>query len=825
MTKKSLTTFLLICSSVLAGPPPANPELQTWASRVAGLRKIDGFFPLYWDDRSGKLWLEIDRLNQEFLYLTALSAGVGSNDLELDRGRANPAVVVQFERSGPRILLIESNYNFRATNGDPAGQRAEQDSFARSALWGFEVAAEEGSRVLVDATAFFLRDAARVSQQLQDRKQGRYEVDATRSAIFLPLTKAFPRNTEVETTLTFTGEPSGAFLREVTPAPEAVTVRQHQSLVALPEPGYQPRRQDPRSGYFSVDFMDFSAAADQSVTKRYIARHRLEKKHPEAEVSDPVQPIVYYVDPGAPEPVRSALLDGASWWNRAFEAAGFRNAFQVKVLPPDVDPMDVRYNVIQWVHRSTRGWSYGNSLVDPRTGEIVKGIVTLGSLRQHQDYLIFEGLMAPHVTGHDNTKVLTDAVYARLRQLAAHEVGHTLGLEHNYIASTQGRASVMDYPGPRVEIRPDNTFDLSNAYAKGIGEWDKVSIAWGYKQFAPGVNEGEALNKIITDAAGRGLTFITDADSRPPGSAHPQAHLWDNGQNATDELNRIMKIRSLALARFGENNIKAGAPMATLEEVLVPLYFLHRYQTEAASKVLGGSEYTYALRGDGQRVTGMVPAAEQRAALKALMATLDPAALTLPERILDLIPPRPPGYPRTRETFPSRTGVTFDPMSAAEAAADLTASLVLNSRRAARLVQYHARNHDNPGLREVIDAVMTATWHAEDRKGLEREIAHTVDYVVLARLMELALDNSAPAEVRSIATDKVDELKRFLTSSPPEPDLKYALDLIARFQSDPGSLELPPPAALPPGQPIGDDEDLSPFRASSTFSPRRPRSR
>lgn len=754
--------------------------------------------------------MEIDRLDQEFLYITALSAGVGSNDLGLDRGRMNPPAVVQFERSGPHVLLVESNYRFRATGADAAERRAERDSFARSTLWGFEVAAEEGSHVLVDATSFLMRDSVQVAHQLQQQKQGHYELDGSRSAFYLPLTKAFPRNTEVETTLTFTGQPAGEFIREVTPSPGAVTVREHQSFVALPEPGYKPRLQDPRAGYFADDFMDFSAPIDQPVMTRYIARHRLEKKNPEAAISEAVEPIVYYVDPGAPEPVRSALLEGASWWNQAFEAAGFRNAFQVKVLPVDADPMDVRYNVIQWVHRSTRGWSYGNSLTDPRTGEIIKGIVTLGSLRMHQDFLIFEGLMAPHVPGHDTSDVLTQAVLSRLRQLAAHEVGHTLGLEHNFLASMQGRASVMDYPGPRITIRPDNTLSLADAYAKGIGDWDKVSITYGYKQFPPGTNEKAALDKVLMDAAKRGLTFITDADSRPPGSAHPQSHLWDNGGNAVDELNRMMKVRSLALARFGENNIPVGAPMATLDDVLVPLYFLHRFQTEAASKVLGGNEYTYAVRGDGQPITQIVPAAQQRAALKAVLATIDPSALTLPDRILNLIPPRPPAYPRTRETFPSRTGLTFDPVAAAEAASDLAASLLLDPERAARLEDYHARNSENPGLAEVIDAVIAATWSAGERQGLERNVAHATDYVVLTRLLELAADTSAPPQVRSIATSKVAELKQTLTTHP-NPDFTYALTLIGTFEGSPEKLELPQPADIPPGQPIGDDEDVSPF--------------
>jgi len=803
--KNRISLLLCLFSSLaFAGQRSTTAEPQSFSARTAALHKLDGFMPLYWDERSGKMWLEISRFNQELLYVTALSAGVGSNDLGLDRGNMNAPMVVQFQRSGPRVLLIESNYRFRATSNNPAEKRATEDSFARSTLWGFEIAAEDGSRVLVDATNFFLRDAAHVAERIQLQRQGQYRLDPTRSDFYLPYTKGFPRNTEIETTLTFTGEPTGNLVREVTPSPDAITVREHQSFVALPEPGYKPRMQDPRAGYFSTGFMDFSAPIEQPVMKRYIARHRLEKKDPNAAISDPVEPIVYYVDPGAPADIRATLIQGASWWNQAFEAAGFRNAFQVKVLPLDADPMDIRYNIIQWVHRSTRGWSYGNSLTDPRTGEIIKGVVSLGSLREHQDYLIFEGLLAPHIAGNDNTKPLADAVYARLRQLAAHEVGHTLGLEHNYIASTAHRASVMDYPGPWIELRPDNTFDLSNAYATGIGEWDKVAIQWGYSQFNSGTDEKQALDRILMDAAHRGLVFITDADSRPPGSAHPKSHLWDNGGNAVDELTRLLKIRSIALSRFGENNIEPGAPMATLDEVLVPLYFLHRYQTEAASKSLGGLDYTYAVRGDGQLTTRIVSPAEQRRALRALLQTIDPATLTIPESILKLIPPRPPGYPRTHETFPSHTGVTFDPVAGAEAAADLTVSLILNSQRAARLVQYHAENAANPGLEEVIQTLLAATWHAKPRTGLEAEVAKTVNYVVLTRLIGLAVDDTATPQVRSIATASVERLKPAVSDA-------FALDLIARFERNPKDMVLPKLAEAPPGQPIGEDSNGWPW--------------
>ena len=803
MKSSLLLPFCLLSILPLAGQP-AKPAENRFADLTRTARKIDGFQPLYWDERTGKMWMEIGRFNQEFLYVTALSAGVGSNDLGLDRGRMGEPKVVAFERSGPRVLLVQSNYGFRASSSEAAERRAETDSFARSVLWGFEVAAEEGSRVLVDATSFFLRDAVGVAEDLTRQKQGTFHFDPSRSAFEMSLTKGFPRNTEVETTVTLTGQGEGRFLKEVTPTPDAVTVREHQAFVASPEPGYIPRLQDPRTGFFSVDFMDFSAPVEQPVMKRYIARHRLEKRDPAAGVSDPVQPIVYYVDSGAPEPIRSALQEGASWWNQAFEAAGFHNAFQVRILPPKVDPMDIRYNVIQWVHRSTRGWSYGNSLVDPRTGEIIKGIVTLGSLRARQDFLIFQGLMAPYSPGDEKTKPLTDAVYARLRQLAAHEVGHTLGLEHNFIASTQGRASVMDYPGPRVELRGDGSLDLSQAYAVGIGAWDTTSIRWGYSQLKPGADQRAALDKIVTDAAKGGLTFITDADSRPMGGAHPLSHLWDTGTNATEELNRLLKVRAVALDRFGVNDIPVGAPMATLDEVLVPLYFLHRFQTEATAKVLGGNEYTYALRGDGQPVTRIVPAAEQWQALQALLKTIEPDTLTLPERILDLIPPRPPAYQRTRENFPNRTGVTFDPVAGAEAAANLTVGLILNPQRAARLDEYHARNGENPSFSEVVAALIQASWKAQPAAGLGKNITETVRLVVLNHLCVLSMNPEAPAEVRAEAMAAVSSIK----DQGGDPAV---MEWITRFERNPKEFAMPALVEPPPGQPIGEMEDYSPF--------------
>jgi hypothetical protein len=651
-----------------------------------------------------------------------------------------------------------------------------------------------------------------VTNVLQRSQQGTYRLDPTRSAFYLPNTKNFPQNTEVETTLTFTGDPTGQFVRQVVPVPEAITVRERHSFVQLPPPGYKPRIYDPRAGYYGIDFMDFATPIEEPITKRFISRHRLEKKDPSARVSEAVEPIVYYVDRGAPEPVRSALIEGARWWNQAFEAIGYRDAFRVEVMPPNVDPMDVRYNVIQWVHRSTRGWSYGNSLVDPRTGEIIQGRVSLGSLRDRQDFLIAEGLLAPYDKTNTASPKLLDMVLARLRQLSAHEVGHTLGLQHNYAASPVSRASVMDYPAPRAKLGADGIPDLSDAYAKGIGEWDKVAIAYGYQDFAPGTNEQAALHRTLSDAFARGLMYLTDQDARPAGSSSSVAHLWDNGTNAIDELGNVMKVRAAALRRFGENNIREGAPMATIEEVLVPIYMYHRYQVEAAAKVIGGQDYTFSLKGKGDRNPQIVAPEEQRRALATVLETLKPEALAVPESLLRLIPPRPAGYGRTREDFRVRTQPVFDALAPAEAVADHVSGFLLNPERAARLVQFHALDQRNPGLGEVIDKILAGTWKALPASGYAGEIQHTVNMVILHDLMTLAVGERTSNQARAIASWKLEQLKTWIAKQsriPIDEDrrafLFYSLDQIKRFQDDPKKMNLTPAQLPPDGQPIGMD--------------------
>ena len=806
---------LFLFASILRAQPRSNDatKSQTISEKVAGMQKYPGYFPFYWDSKAGKIWLEIDKWNSEFLYVESLPAGIGSNDIGLDRGQLGNSFIVRFDRSGPRVLLVAPNYDFRATTDNPDEKRAVKDAFAESTLWGFEVAAEEDGRALVDATAFFLRDVHQVPATLQRAQQGTYRLEPTRCAFYLPNIKNFPQNTEIETTLTFSSDSPGQLVRQVVPMAEAITVRERHSFVQLPGPGFKPRVYDPRSGFYGITYMDFATPIEEPITKRFIARHRLEKKDPTAAVSEPVTPITYYVDRGAPEPVRSALLEGARWWDQAFEAAGYKNAFRVELMPADADPMDVRYNVIQWVHRSTRGWSYGNSLQDPRTGEIIQGRVSLGSLRDRQDFLIAAGLLAPYEKGKPLSPKLMEMVLARLRQLSAHEVGHTLGLQHNYAASPVNRASVMDYPAPRAKLGPDGIPDLSDAYAKGIGEWDKVAITYGYQDFPAGADEQSGLDTILAKAFARGLMYLTDQDARPASAASSVAHLWDNGTNVIDELNDVMKVRSAALKRFGNNNIREGEPMATIEDVLVPIYMYHRYQVEAAAKVIGGQDYTFSLRGKGDRDPQIVPPAEQRRALQAVLETIKPDALALPESLLKLIPPRPVGYGRTREDFRIRTQPVFDGLAPAEAAADHVSNFLLNQERAARLVQFHARDARYPGLVEVLDKVLGATWKVPVAPGYNGEIQRTVDMVVLHDLMALATGERASNQVRAVAELKLDQLKVWIArqkavaaNEEQRAFLFYAGEQIKKFQEDPKKMNLTRAQDPPDGQPIGMDE-------------------
>jgi hypothetical protein len=827
MPTRLTVALLLVCASLSA---------QNITRKTAGMKHIGGYLPLDWDAKTGKLYLEIPHFDTagkspDILYSHSLPYGTGSNDLGLDRGQISDGTIVHFERVGPKVLLVEPNLAFRSNATDPSEQLAVRQSFPESVLFGFKVEAEDpNGAVLVDATDFFVRDAHGISETLAQLKQGTYKLDPSRSTIALDATRAFPRNTEVEAILTFTtDDPSKAkFVTDISPDAHAMTVREHQSFIELPGPGFTPRRFDPRAGYFVTSYRDYTAPLGQPLDQQFIVRHRLIKKDPSCKTDcEPVAPIQYYVDRGAPEPIRSALVEGARWWDQAFQAAGWaKGTFRVDVLPAGADPMDVRYNIIQWVHRYTRGWSYGSAVVDPRTGEIIKGNVTLGSLRGRQDYLIAEALLAPYANGNSITPEhdpMLQMVLARIRQLAAHETGHTLGLAHNFAASSFGDTepngtSVMDYPHPYITLGPDGVPDLSHAYAVGIGAWDKVAIDYGYREFdasAKPVEDHAALNDILEASQKRGLIFISDADARPAGGAHPHAHLWDNGPDPADELTRIIAIRKAALARFGENAIKPGTPMAQLEDTLVPLYLLHRYQTEAAIKEIGGLDYRYALRGDGQLVTKIVAPADQKKALAAVLVTLSPDFLTLPESLLVIIPPRPMGLPRTDESFPSHTDLTFDPIAAAETSADLTLSILLDPARASRLVQYHMREPGSPSLRGVLEAVSKAVAERpEAGHSMSSEVGRAVETRAYEAMFTLATNPAASSQARAIARSHINDVLKEITAAPPLQDTAEAIhraaliERINEFERDPAKFTPAKAIEAPPGMPIGDDEDF-----------------
>ena len=786
-------------------------KLPTIEEKTRDLKKYEGFLNFYWDETTGKIWLEIDQLDTEILYFTSLPAGLGSNDVGLDRGLLGGERIVRFSKTGRKILLIQPNYNFRAVTNDAAEKRAVEQSFAQSALWGFTAEAESGNHYLIDATDFLMRDAMQVANRLRSSQQGNYLPDKSRSAIYLPRTKNFPLNTELETTITFVNNDgnTGNYINSVTPSAEAVTLRMHHSFVKLPDNEYAPRLFDPRSSYIPVSFYDYSTPVSEPIEKFYIMRHRLKKKDPAAAMSEPVKPIIYYLDNGTPEPIRSALMEGASWWNQAFEAAGYKNAFQVKLLPEDADPMDVRYNIINWVHRSTRGWSYGASVTDPRTGEIIKGHVTLGSLRVRQDYLIAAGLLAPYENGIPADDKMLKMALERLKQLAAHEVGHTIGLMHNYAASVSNRASVMDYPHPLIRLNTAGEIDLSNAYDNKIGAWDKVAIAFGYQDFSAGTDPALALNKILTDASKNGLQFISDQDARAAGGLHPQAHLWDNGSDAVTELKEMMKVRTKALSQFGEKNIRPGMAMAMLEDALVPVYFYHRYQAEAVTKLVGGMNYTYAIRGDGQLVTKPLSKEEQKKALNAIIDCLDPKFLELPDRIAQLIPPRPAGYDFSRELFKKRTGLAFDALSPAETAADLPLSFLFNSQRLSRMAQYEIQNN-GLGVLEMINILITKTWKAPRQAGMLRIIQLQTEQVLLTYLLSASVNDNNSFAVKSILQKNINDLKTFIdrqNKTANDEMYKGHLLLALERMKDPAAAKPTIHKEIPPGAPIGCDWD------------------
>ena len=773
--------------------------------KAKNFQKFNGYFNFYYDDKTDKIYLQVDDLEKDFLYVYSLSSGIGSNDIGLDRGQLGNEQVVFFKKAGTKLLLIQPNLTYRAITDNELERKSVEQAFAKSILHGFKIEEESKGSYLIDFTDFLMRDAHGVSNRLKRSKQGSYSLDASKSALAFERTKAFPKNVEFDVTLTFKGNPEGGWIRSVTPDPSLVTVAQHHSLIELPDDKYQKREFDPRSGSYPFSYYDYSTPVQEPILKQFVRRHRLKKKNPNAAVSEAVEPIIYYLDNGTPEPIRSALLEGGKWWNQAFEAIGYKDAFQMKILPDDADPLDVRYNVVQWVHRSTRGWSYGASIIDPRTGEILKGHVSLGSLRIRQDFMIAQALMnQPFAERDDNYQPMLEMALARIRQLSAHEIGHTLGFAHNFAASTNNKASVMDYPHPQIDLN-GNEISFANAYDTGIGEWDKVIVAYSYSDFPANTNERNALNAILKKAQDDGLRYISDQDARPTGGAHLLAHLWDNGRSPSQELDRMMEIRKKAMSNFSVDNIRTNEAYSTLEDVFVPLYFFHRYQTEAVSKIIGGLDYNYAVKGDGQFAVKSINEEVQEQALKSILKTLDAEVVAVPKDKLDLFPPRAIGFNRSRESFKGRTGVSFDALSVAETAADMTLGLLLHPERASRLIQQKSLDKGQMGLKEVLGETIKETFDLSHRDAYEEEVQNTINFRVLYHIMNLAAHDDVHPQVNAIANEALKDLKTQLLASGKNGISVEMVQRIDNFMKDPSKFKLIPVPQIPDGSPIGMD--------------------
>ncbi|SDR85891.1 protein of unknown function [Polaribacter sp. KT25b] len=781
---------------------------KTGKNLQKGISKYEGYFTFYYDDISDKIFLQIENLDADFLYVNSLSEGIGSNDIGLDRGQLGDGVVVHFKKAGNKILLIQPNQDYRAITKNSEEIKSVKEAFAKSVLHGFVIKQEKKGMYLVDATDFFMRDAHGVASKLARNNQGNYSLDKSKSAFNIERTKAFPKNVEFDIMLTFKGSPKGYNIRSVTPNASLVTVHQHHSFVELPDNKYKPRKFDTRSGSYGMSYLDYATPVNESITKRFIYRHRLEKKNPNEAISEAKEPIIYYLDRGTPEPIRSALLDGGRWWNQAFEAIGYKDAFQMKLLPEGADPLDIRYNMVQWVHRSTRGWSYGGSISDPRTGEIIKGHVSLGSLRIRQDFLIAQALQAPYKNNATDDDFALQMALARIRQLSAHEIGHTLGFAHNFAASTVNRSSVMDYPHPKFTLK-DDKIDFSDAYDTKIGAWDKVIVAYSYQEFKDAENEDEQLNKILINAYESGLKYLSDADARSQGSASISAHLWDNGNNIYDELNNLLKIRKIAIDNFSTDNIKSNEPYSVLEDVFVPLYFLHRFQTEAAVKIIGGLEYSYAVKGGNQTVVKRVSGAIERKALEAVLKTINVDEIAIPKEKLALFPPRAFGYGRTRESFKSELGVEFDAFSAVETASEMTLGLLLNSQRASRLIAHKSLDKTQLGLEELIDELILKSIRKSYKDSYYQELQNVINNQVLQQLFDLASNQNQYKQVNAIVFFKLDEIKSIIQNKKSKGTQKiYNITMLKKiedFIKNPTSFKKTEALKIPDGSPIGND--------------------
>lgn len=730
-----------------AQPAPAT----TIASKATGFERRDGFIPVYVDARSGKLLLELPGDSTRALLLISQATGLGSNPIGIDRGASADDHVVRFDREGDRVLVVLENWRYRSSATSADHRRTITEAFPASTIAAMPILADEQGRLLVDATDFVLRDWTDVSGTMARSQQGTYVMARDRSGINRALTRGFPDNTEIDLTLTYalgSGRP-GPIISQIVPDARAFTLRQHLTLHRLPDNTYRPRALDPRVGFFGIAFHDFARPIQEPLQTRWISRHRLERVNPRDPSSPIKDPIVYYVDRGIPEPQRTATLEGARFWQQAFDQAGLRGGFRVELLPEGADPLDARYNVVQWINRNERGWSVGGSLGDPRTGEILKGMARMDSHRARTDYNLYAGMMGAEPAAAD-----TQFVLARVRQVTAHEIGHTLGLGHNYIASTYERGSVMDYPPPRVRLNARGEIDLSSAYGVGPGPYDVWVIRWGYGVFPPEV-ERDSLRAIASEGLHKGFLYLSDGDARPEFASDPRTNLWDDAASASEFLRHQMDVRRVAIQRFGLRNIRAGEPLALLQERFAPVYFMHRFALNSLAKTIGGMEYSNPLKGDEQQATRPIGRGQQIDALRQLMTALRPRELAIPDTVLSLLVPGAAGVTPQVELFGARTRPAFDELGAARTLAQMVVDLVLQRERAARLVQFASRSGPQLTLAEVIDTVVNTAWESASAAPKERALQRVAQRAVADRLILLAADSLAAPEVRGLVELKL----------------------------------------------------------------------
>ena len=611
---------LLFLLALAALPVPAL-ALATPQETLQNTERLEGLLPVHVDRRGGRVLLSLPAPDAQgiagrFIYVTALETGLGSASLGLDRALSRGSRLLVFRRIGRRIVAEIENPRFRATGASADEQAGVRRSFAYSTIWMGDIAAETAGR-----------PAAGRHRHLPDPRRHEHRPVAARAGEWRlsPGPRAQRRRHQFRPRLPAQYRARGA--ADLRQQPARARGRQHRpgrrqcqlrrppfadraARARLPAAPLRSARRHVRHARSSTS----RAPLGSPIVYELANRFRLERLDPGAPRSRVRNPIVFYIDRAAPEPIRTALLEGVAWWREAFEAAGYIDAFRVEILPEGVDPLDIRYNVVNWVNRATRGWSYGQVIEDPRTGEIIKGQVLLGSLRVRQDMMIFQALVGAGLTGTGDPNDPVTAALARIRQLAAHEVGHALGLAHNFAGSIQGRYSVMDYPAPRVRL-VDGALDLTDAYGVGVGRWDRFAVDWLYGA----ETDAEAAPRMAA-ALAEGLRFVADDDARPAGAAHPVGSLWDDFADPVAELRRMMAgPRGRGRPASARARSRPASRNRDLRRAFVPIWLIHRYQVEAAAKLLGGVDFAYAVNGDGHGEARIVAPADQRRALDALL--------------------------------------------------------------------------------------------------------------------------------------------------------------------------------------------------------------